>query len=180
MNHRTLLAIALSLGISSGTAFAQMDVDQADSLNFSAFHKDKKEAIKVWNDDKTTKNETIKTYDQSTTAATQPTAASTTPAASATALTSTPVTAAPTTAGTATKTAATTTAPAAPKAGQHYEIRDRYTFGHSAKTPYSAFYVIESLQLQSAKLCPKGWKKLSERSEPVEQDYFLYYEIECL
>lgn len=175
MNHRTLVAIALSLGIGSGTAFAQMDVDQADSLNFEAFHKDKKEAIKVWKDDKTTKTETtIKAYDQNATTATQPTATPVAPTTSA--LTSTPITAA----GTPTKPSTTTASPAAIKAGQHFEIRDRYTFDHSAKTPYSAFYVIESLQMQSAKLCPKGWKKLSERSEPVEQDYFLYYEIECL
>jgi hypothetical protein len=29
-------------------------------------------------------------------------------------------------------------------------------------------------------LCAHGWKKLSERSEPIEQDFYLYYEIECL
>jgi hypothetical protein len=64
--------------------------------------------------------------------------------------------------------------------GKRFEIRERYTLTRSAKTPYSAFYVIEPLYKQSAQLCAKGWKKLAERSEPIEQDYYLYYEIECL
>ncbi len=152
----TLLIVAMA----SAAAQAQMDVDQADSLNFEAFHTDKKEAVKIWKD----KDKTIKTYEQP--------AAAAAPAA-ATATTSTPVAA-------ASATATPVAAAAAAKSGQRLEIRERYTLGRSASTPYSAFYVIEALHKQSAQLCAKGWKKLSERSEPVEQDYFLYYEIECL
>jgi hypothetical protein len=162
MRNSTLLPIAVALLTVAGIphALAQMDVDQADSLNFEAFHKDKKEAVKVWKDDATKKAETVKTYEQ---------AAPTAPAAGQpSALTSTPV-------GTA------AAAPAAvSKPGQRFEIRERYALGRSASTPYSAFYVIEAMHQQSAKFCPQGWKKLSERSEPVEGDFHLYYEIECL
>lgn len=160
MRHiaRTTLLLA---ALVSTAAQAQMDVDQADSLNFEAFHTDKKEAKKVWKE----KDETVKAYEQPT--------ATTTAVAPTAATTATPAT-----------TAAAATAPAAAatavKPGQRFEIRERYTLGRSTSTPYSAFYVIEALHKQSAQLCPKGWKKLSERSEPVEQDFFLYYEIECL
>lgn len=163
MINRVALAFALSIGISSGMVLAEenMDVDQADSLNFEGFHKDKKEAVKIWKDDK---EKTVKAYDQNSTTAPVTTNA-TVPAA--TTLTSTPITA-----GAPTATAS--------KSGKHFEIRERYTLSRSAKTPYSAFYVIESLHQQSAKLCPKGWKKLTERSEPIEQDFYMFYEIECL
>ena len=164
MQSRIAYVLALSLGIASASALAQMDVDQADSLNFDAFHKDKKEAIKVWKDDKTQKAETVKAYEQATPAAA--------PAASTAAKAqSMPV---------AAKTEVKPETNAAAKAGQHYEIRERYALSRSASTPYSAFYVIEALHQQSAKLCPKGWKKLTERSEPVEQDFYMFYEIECL
>jgi len=158
---RTTLLLA---ALVSSAAQAQMDVDQADSLNFEAFHTDKKEAKKVWKE----KDETVKTYEQPAATTT-----SVAPTATTTATTATPAT-----------TAAAATAPAAAatavKPGQRFEIRERYTLGRSTSTPYSAFYVIEALHKQSAQLCPKGWKKLNERSEPVEQDFFLYYEIECL
>lgn len=64
--------------------------------------------------------------------------------------------------------------------GQRFEIRERYTLTRSASTPYSAFFVIEPLFKQAAQLCPLGWKKIAERSTPVEQDFYLYYEVECL
>ncbi|MET0379824.1 MAG: hypothetical protein ABW049_12605 [Spongiibacteraceae bacterium] len=166
MTSTLLKIVAFTLTATAGSfCFAQMDVDQADSLNFEAFHKDKKESIKVWKDDKTKKEETVKAYDQTNAAppATAPTTTSNN-------LSSTPVT-----------TAAPVAAAAAlTKPGQRYEVRERYSLSRSAKTPYSAFFVIEPLHQQSARLCPKGWKKLSERSEPVEQDFFQYYEIECL
>lgn len=166
MTSTLLKIVAFTLTASAGSfCFAQMDVDQADSLNFEAFHKDKKESIKVWKDDKTKKDETVKAYDQNNAAA--PAAA---PVTTGSNLSSTPVTAATPVAAAATVS----------KPGQRYEVRERYTLSRSTKTPYSAFYVIEALHQQSAKLCPKGWKKLNERSEPVEQDFFQYYEIECL
>jgi hypothetical protein len=167
MRNSTLLPIVVALLTAAGTphAVAQMDVDQADSLNFEAFHKDKKEAVKVWKDDATKKAETVKTYEQAAPAA----PAANQPAA----LTSAPV-------AVSTATVPTAAPVAASKPGQRFEIRERYALGRSAGTPYSAFYVIEAMHQQSAKLCPKGWKKLTERSEPVEGDFYLYYEIECL
>lgn len=121
------------------------DVDQADTLDFEAFHKDKKEAVKVWNKDTSAP---MKAYNDATT--TPPTADATTPVASNSI------------------------------SGKRFEIRERYTLTRSVKTPYSAFYVLEPLAKQSAQLCPRGWQKLAERSEPIEQDYYLYYVIECL
>ena len=170
MPSTLLKTLALGAVITASTAsLAQMDVDQADSLNFEAFHKDKKESIKVWKDDKTQKAGTVKAYDQSV------------PAPSATPLADGSLSSTPVAAGSATPAAAEpANAVAATKPGQRFEIRERYALTRSAKTPYSAFYVIEALAQQSAKLCPKGWRKLNERSEAVEQDYFLYNEIECL
>ncbi len=161
---RRLVPLALAAALTCVGASADSDVEQADSLRFQEFFKDKKDAVKIWKDsdgklDAGKRTDTIKAYDAS--------AAGAAPA-------STPV--APTAA------AATTTAiaPTAAEVGQRFEIRERYALGRSASTPYSAFYVIEALHQQSAQLCPRGWKKLAERSEPVEQDFFLYYEIECL
>lgn len=136
---------------------AQMDVDQADSLNFQGFHKDKKEAVQVWREDKPEaepNNYPVKVYEQD--AAASITNASAPPSASA---------------------APETTRP---RSGKRYEIRERYTLSRSAATPYSAFLVVEALHRQMASLCPAGWRKLNERSEPVEGDFFLYYELECL
>jgi hypothetical protein len=170
MNSRKyLIAAWVSLSIASfGPAIKaqDMDVDQADTIDFESFHKDKKEAVKVWKNDK--KNETVKAYDQ-----TAPAAATTAPATTS----STPVPAA----AAAPAVSATQPAQAAsgPK-GQRFEIRERYTLTRSTKTPYSAFYVIEPLYKQAAQLCPRGWRKLTERSEPIEQDFYLYYELECL
>lgn len=138
------------------------DVDQADTLDFQSFHKDKKEAVKVW--DKTSNTPTKNYTDQATT-----------PAASAGATTnSAPASSAAPTPNSTTQKATEDTH------GKRFELRERYTLTRSTKTPYSAFYVIEPLYKQAAQLCSKGWKKLSERSEPIEQDYYLYYEIECL
>ncbi|HET8711252.1 MAG TPA: hypothetical protein VFM32_07740 [Spongiibacteraceae bacterium] len=137
-------------------AYAQdKDVDQADTLDFEAFHKDKNEAVRAWDKNSST---TTKAYSD------QPTSSDT----------------AVTMQKTAASTAPETKSAASDISGKRFEMRERYTLTRSAKTPYSAFYVIEPLYKQAAQLCPKGWKKLAERSEPIEQDFYLYYEIECL
>ncbi len=147
-------AMAIALPLSAQT----MDVEQADTIDFQSFHTDKKEAIKAWDKKTTTKAYTGESGAESKapakTAATQGEAA-VKPSA----------------------VAATSTESAK---GKRFEIRERYTLTRSAQTPYSAFYVIEPLYKQAAQLCAKGWKKIGERSEPVEQDFYLYYEIECL
>ena len=163
--------ILIAAGLFSAGAMAQMDVDEADSLNFQDFHKDKKEAVKIWEDGVGKRSETVKAYDETgqNTASSAPVA----PAAVTTA-------AQPAAASAAAATATAKAANGEVKPGQRYEIRERYTLSRSAKTPYSAFYVIEPLHKQASQLCPRGWKKVAERSEPVEQDFYLYYQLECL
>lgn len=159
-NHMFALLLCGSL-VTGFDAYAQeKDVDQADTLDFQSFHKDKKEAIKVW--DKSSTGTTKAYQDQP---AANADAGATPPAAAA----------APTASPSKNPTSAVVGTPS-----KRFEIRERYTLTRSAKTPYSAFYVIEPLYKQAAQLCSKGWKKLSEKSEPVEQDFYLYYEIECL
>ncbi len=162
MNHSTrhLCALAIAGLIACSGASAETDVEQADSLRFQEFFKDKKDAVKVWKDaegnlETGKRTETIKAYDTPATAPAP--AASPSPAPASTAVTTD-----------------------TDRRGQRFELRERYTLGRSASTPYSAFYVIEALHKQSAQLCARGWKKLGERSEPVEQDFYMYYEIECL
>lgn len=157
MYHQKISASLFIIGLlimSNSLHSQEMDIEQADSLNFQSFHKDKKEAVKAWEKPA----ETVKAYDDKTTAKPGQTSS------------------APTT-----NTAnAATTANSNDLKGKRFEIRERYTLTRSTQTPYSAFYVIEPLYKQAAQLCTKGWKKLSERSEPIEQDFYLYFEIECL
>ncbi|WP_101757039.1 hypothetical protein [Oceanicoccus sp. KOV_DT_Chl] len=122
------------LGVSSST-IADFDVDDADTLNFEAFHRDKNPDKEVWKQQES-KKEVQKTGIAST----------------ETSLNS----------------------------DKEFEIRERYSLSRSTQTPYSAFFVIEALHKQMAQLCPQGWKKLAERSEPIEQDFYLYYELKCL
>lgn len=168
--HNTLALLVCGSFIFSFNAHAQdKDVDQADTLDFQSFHKDKKEAVKVW--DKNSNTPTKAYSDQPTAPATNAGTATNSAPASDVAL---PI---KTDAAPTTKAATQTTEEIR---GKRFELRERYTLTRSAKTPYSAFYVIEPLYKQAAQLCAKGWKKLAERSEPIEQDYYLYYEIECL
>lgn len=177
MNYRkSLIASLITIGIASftyQTTAQDMDVDQADTMDFESFHKDKKEAVKVW-DRKS--GSTTKVYENTpatgstTSGAAAPAAAATKPA--------TPLSSSAVPATGATSAAVQQTPPG--ETGKRFEIRERYTLTRSTATPYSAFYVIEPLVKQSAQLCPRGWKKLAERSEPIEQDYYLYYLIECL
>ncbi len=161
-NHRSLsLFMATLIALSTSLHAQEMDIEQADSLNFQSFHKDKKAAIKAWEKPA----ETVKAYDDKTTAAK--------PAQRTTLL--------PTDTSATTATVATPAAASSNETqGKRFEMRERYTLTRSAQTPYSAFYVIEPLYKQAAQLCVKGWKKIAERSEPVEQDFYLYFEIECL
>ncbi|MDB6060493.1 MAG: hypothetical protein JWM78_596 [Verrucomicrobiaceae bacterium] len=178
MNQRTIiltLLISASFVIGTGASAQNKDVDQADTLDFQSFHKDKKEALKVWDKDSTG---TTKAYQD------QPADNATAEKASQPASASTPSTLGDTKTISDPKANAQskslTGAIAGTSPSKRYEIRERYTLTQSTKTPYSAFYVIEPLYKQSAQLCNKGWKKIAERSEPIEQDFYLYYEIECL
>lgn len=161
---RLVLACLLTSACALSAA-QNKDVDQADTLDFQSFHKDKKEAVKVW--DKTSNTPTKAYSDQSV---------PTNNAATKDAATNTTI--APTTVTSG--AVKTNTAAAEDIHGKRFEIRERYTLTRSSQTPYSAFFVIEPLYKQAAQLCSKGWRKISERSEPIEQDFYLYYEIECL
>lgn len=183
--RRKLIASLMTLGIVSfacQTTAQDMDVDQADTIDFQSFHKDKKEAIKAW--DKGFGTTTTKAYEQpaNATSTTAPTAApAATGGSAATTSTKAVAPAAVPAAATAPSKDAVAASQVAPgDAGKRFEIRERYTLTRSAATPYSAFFVLEPLAKQSAQLCPRGWKKLAERSEPVEQDFYMYQEIECL
>jgi hypothetical protein len=66
------------------------------------------------------------------------------------------------------------------KKNQQFEIRERYSLGRSTTTPYSALYVIEALHQQMADICSNGWEIIREFSVPVESDFYMHYEFECL
>lgn len=145
-------SIILTLTLAALPALAQQDVDLADSLNFEAFHKDKRETTRLFETEEPTPsaaapaNETPKGVSDSS------------------------VEARPASDGAA-KPAQT---------GERFEVRERYTLTRSASTPYSAFYVIEALHRQMAATCPNGWLKLREFSKPIENDFYLHYLFECL
>lgn len=182
--RRKLIASLVTLGIASfayQTTAQDMDVDQADTIDFQSFHKDKKEAVKVW--DKGFGTGTTKAYeDTGTKGGSAASAAGSAPAAAPAPAKAAPVasTAVPAAAAAPSKDAVAAAQVAPGEAGKRFEIRERYTLGRSAATPYSVFFVLEPLAKQSAQLCPRGWRKLAERSEPIEQDFYLYQEIECL
>jgi len=174
---RLQLSILLLASLLHSPAMAESDVDQADSLRFQQFFEDKSDSIKVWREtdgkiDSGRRKPMVKAYEDGAAAA-----AAAKPAA-ANAAASAPHAAAPA------KPAAAATLPAtvAPEdlRGMRYEIRERYTLDRSDDTPYSALHVVTAMHKQMAGLCPKGWRKYAERSEPVGKDFFLYYELECL
>lgn len=158
-------AICLFASVVVSPAFAeeQMDVDLADSPNFEAFHKEKKDAIKIWTDEKglgiQSGGEPEKVYQKE-----HHTGAAQTPT---------------TVAGQA---GAATAAPGSnDKHGKRYEIRELYSIGGSERTGYTPTTVVQALFLQMQGLCPKGWRKLDERSEPDGSDaLYMYYAFECL
>ncbi|HUH38115.1 MAG TPA: hypothetical protein VL027_09260 [Spongiibacteraceae bacterium] len=145
-------SMILALAMTVLPALAQQDVDLADSLNFEAFHKDKRETTKLFEAEE--------------------------PAPSAAALADEPPKGASDSAVEARPAQDGAAKPA--HTGQRFEVRERYTLTRSASTPYSAFYVIEVLHRQMAATCPNGWHKLREFSKPVENDFYLHYLFECL
>lgn len=153
-----LAPLLFSLALASFSVFAaeDMDVDLSDSLDFEAFHKDKKEAVKLWD-----AKEVKKTYENEDT-----------PPASATDQ--------PATTAVPADTSAPTTDTASSK-GNRYEIRELYSISGSKRTGYTPNTVVQALFLQMQGYCPNGWKKLDERSVPDGGDaFYMYYSFECL
>ena len=149
---KTLLLSLTACIAFSGLCQAQdMDVDQADSLDFEAFHKEKKDAVKLWDDKKPEKAYDEKS-DNTGEAKSDDTAA--------------------------TQSSGKT---GSDKSGKRYEIRELYSITGSDRTGYNPTTVVQALYLQMQGLCPKGWNKLDERSVPNGKDaFYMYYIFECL
>lgn len=142
----------------SVVSYAQeMDVDQADSLDFERFHTDKKDSIKIWDDKKVT--EPTKTYD-------------TIPAAKEQAQTAPPAQLKTTQEKTPTDINGNT--------GKRFEIRELYSITGSTRTGYTPNTVVQALYLQMQGLCPNGWSMQEERSVPDGDEYYLHYVFKCL
>lgn len=150
------LILTATLSFFSISSYAQeMDVDQADSLDFERFHTNKKNAIKIWNDKKD--SEPTQAYD-------------TQPAAKQPAVPPTMVAAEAEKAGTT----------AADNSGKRFEIRELYSITGSTRTGYTPNTVVQALHLQMQGFCAKGWTKQEERSVPDGDEYYLYYVFKCL
>lgn len=130
---------------------ADFDIDDSDSLDFESFHTDKKSAIKVYENKKTT---TKKVYKEAVTNSTDHSQNNNSTKA--------------------------VIEDAEDGYTGIYEIRERYTLNKSIHTPYSAFYVIENLHKQMAKLCPQGWEKQREWSVAADDDFYMHYQFQCL
>lgn len=140
----------------AGFAEEQMDVDLSDSLNFEEFHKDKPDSFKLWED----KDNVKKTYEESSKPSQSDQPSATAPE---------------------TSSAAETTSTESATKGKRYEIRELYSISGSDRTGYNPNTVVQALYLQMQGYCPKGWKKLDERSEPDGGDaFYMYYSFECL
>lgn len=147
-----LLAISCILTFIGSSYAEEMDVDLSDTLDFDEFHKDKKSAVKLWED----KDEKVaKTYEETDKVSNDKSAADAAP-----------------------QPAPTDTVD---KKGKRYEIRELYSISGSERTGYNPSTVTQALFLQMQGYCPKGWRKLDERSEPDGTDaFYMYYAFECL
>ncbi len=64
--------------------------------------------------------------------------------------------------------------------GKIRNIRVRYALYKSDYTPLHAHDAVPVLHSYINDYCPTGWLKLAEWSLPVERDHFLYYQFQCL
>jgi hypothetical protein len=68
-----------------------------------------------------------------------------------------------------------------PKAiGEIRNIRVRYALYNSKNTPLHAHDAVPVLHSYISDYCPTGWLKLAEWSMPIERDYYLYFQFQCL
>lgn len=178
-----LLLIAFAFPASA----APGDADDADSLNFEAFHDEKDGAIVIWDADKGelggfTEKKTTVTYEQPATQATETTDAAARPRAPATGPAVITEDLSPNEARAeayAAEHAQEKLAQGKGYNGERFMIRVRYTLGTSSKTDYSPSSAVNNLHQQMARYCPQGWLKIREWSVPVEQDYYLHYLFQC-
>ena len=135
----------------TAVSYAEFDVDQSDSLDFESFHANKKSAIKIYENKKPVKKNNHQKSATNFSADDQTKASS----------------------NSATKKSEA-------RHSGIYEIRERYTLNKSIHTPYSAFYVIESLHRKMAERCPQGWEKQREWSVAIEDDFYMHYQFLCI
>ena len=181
MKLSLITALTLSL-LASAALAAPGDTDDADSLNFEAFHEEKDGAIVIWDADKGelggfTEKKTTVTYDEpvktdSINATNQPAAK---PAVVTEQLSPNEARAE----AYADEQALEKLSQGKGYNGERFMIRARYALGTSAKTDYPASSAINNLHQQMARYCPQGWLKIREWSLPVEQDYYLHYLFQC-
>lgn len=154
-----VLSTALSL---DAIADEEMDVDLADSPFIEDFHKDKDQSIKIWSKEEgfgLQSGETKKVYEENAEEAAEVADSQLPPP----------------------KAGAQTTDQGNNHSGKRYEIRELYSIGGSERTGYNPTTVVQALYLQMQGLCPAGWRKLDERSEPDGSDaFYMYYSFECL
>lgn len=169
MKQIALLNILLMAAIYTPLqAEEEMAVDEADGLNFDSFHESKEGQVKLFDAEKGRflgqgepgNTRATKVYQQDDTPeSTIEGIAAKTPAASA-------------------DIDANDDVINKPAVDGLYEIRQRYSLQqHSELSPAHA---ANQLHRQMAKLCPQGWQKQREWSVPVDADFFLYYQFECL
>ncbi len=158
------LLFAYLLALISTTSHAQMDIDQADSLDFEAFHTEKETAIKLPGENENQPKQPVaeKRY---TDPGSDPSSQQTNPVNKP-------------------KAASNPTSEKS-NSGKFFEIRAQYTpaapnqVRPNKATNHSAANAIDILHQQMVQLCPQGWTKLGEKSLPVESEFYLYYEFRC-
>jgi len=67
-----------------------------------------------------------------------------------------------------------------PTEGEVMNIRVRYALTGSDKTPFLANTATVALHNYIVEHCANGWVKLAEWSLPIESDYYLYYQFQCV
>jgi hypothetical protein len=146
-----LLLLVSTLLYSAVASTEELDVDQADSMDFEKFHQSKNQSIKAY-DSKTgeifgIKKEKAKKHS---------------------------------TADTSTLSAPTNSlAEAKTTIGQRLEIRQRYAVTISEHTTDTSYTAMDTLHKTMARHCPNGWEKQKEWSTAVEKDFYLHYAFQC-
>lgn len=174
MKKSFIAIITTGLLVSSNTSFAQMDVDDADSLRFQTFHEKKDSSIKLYDGKKGglkigSNPEATKIYTDEKTSSPP----------NATSVTTAPQITTETNAQDTVNKPAVNAMPSGEK-GQRFEIRERYAVGFSKATPYTVITVIEPLHQKMSSVCKNGWEIIREFYMPVENDFYKHYEFECL
>ena len=158
------------------------DADDADSLNFEAFHQEKDGAIVIWDADKGelggfAEKKTTVTYEEppAETSSTASTASASNPVVVTEHLSPNEARAE----AYAADQAREKLAKGKGYDGERFMIRARYSPNATSKINDNASSAINTLHQQMAHYCPQGWLKIREWSVPVEQDYHLHYLFQC-